>query len=269
MRDASVWAEDMVPGEADPFFERASEYEALLAQGTRLSGEERLFFVRGRVADLVSHLPPGFVPRRILDFGCGLGDTSRHLADAFRGADVVGVDSATSALEWAKAHHAGARVAFGEMAALTAHPAFDLCYVNGVLHHVPFERRAEVLETIRRALRPRGLLALFENNPWNVGARMVMRRIPFDRDAIPLSPRVAWRLLEENRFRCLARRSLFYFPRVLSALRPLESALARVPLGAQYWILARAWEAPEVSDVERRAGPRGGPLSLVAHGEEQ
>jgi hypothetical protein len=31
----------------------------------------------------------------------------------------------------------------------------------------------------------------------------------------------------------------FFFPRALSALRPLEGALARFPAGAQYMVLCR------------------------------
>jgi SAM-dependent methyltransferase len=227
-----------VPGEREPLFERASEYEALLAQGTRLSGEDRHFFIRGRVADLVAHLPPGPGPRRVLDFGCGLGDASRHLADVFPDAEVVGVDTAAAALAWAEEHHASARVSFASLARLHDQGAFDLCYVSGVLHHVQPRHRAAVIGQIRDALRPGGLLALFENNPWNVGARMVMRRIAFDRDAVPLSPRVARRLLDAGALRCLSLRSLFYFPRPLAFLRPLEPMLAGIPLGAQYWVLA-------------------------------
>ncbi|HEV7735623.1 MAG TPA: class I SAM-dependent methyltransferase [Candidatus Binatia bacterium] len=223
---------------SDPLFECASEYESLLQQGTRLSGEDRFFFIRGRVADLAAHLPATFHPRRILDFGCGLGDTSRHLAEVFSAADVVGVDTADAAIAWAREHHAGPRVSFGTIDDLSSHGVFDLCYVNGVLHHVPLDRRDEVLAAIRAALRPGGLFALFENNPWNPGARMVMHRIPFDRDAIAVSPREARALLEANRLRCGKTRSLFWFPRPLAILRPLERALAAVPLGAQYWLLA-------------------------------
>ncbi len=224
--------------EGEPLFERASEYEALLQQGTRLSGEDRHFFIRGRIADLVTHVPPGFHPGRILDFGCGLGDASRHLAEVFPDANVVGVDSAAAALAWAHEHHASARVSFASIARLSEQGVFDLCYVNGVLHHVVPDRRAAVVGEIRQALRSGGLLALFENNPWNPGARMVMRRIPFDRDAVPLSPRSARRLLAACDLRCLSSRSLFYFPRPLAFLRPLEPLLARIPLGAQYWLLA-------------------------------
>jgi SAM-dependent methyltransferase len=225
-------------GETEPLFERASEYEALLEQGTRLSGEDRLFFVRGRIADLVAHVPPGLSPRRILDFGCGLGDASRLLAEVFPAAEVVGVDSATAALEWAEGHHASARVSFASVARLAEHGVFDLCYVSGVLHHVAPAQRHHVLGQIRAVLGAGGLLALFENNPWNPGARMVMSRIAFDRDAVPLSPRVARRLLVACEFRCLLSRALFYFPRPLAFLRPLEPLLAGVPLGAQYWLLA-------------------------------
>ena len=66
-----------------------------------------------------------------------------------------------------------------------------------------------------------------------------MRRIPFDRDAVPLSPRRARGLLAAAGFDGLRIRSLFYFPHALRLLRPLERSLARLPLGAQYWVLAR------------------------------
>jgi SAM-dependent methyltransferase len=220
-------------------FERASEYEALLRQGTRLSGQDRLFFVNGRIADLMAHLPSGFRPRRVLDFGCGLGDASRRLGEVFPDAEVVGADTAASALDWARTHHAGPRVSFDEVATLGARGRFDLCYVNGVLHHVPPDRRAALLDMIVGALAAGGILALFENNPWNPGARMVMRRIPFDRDAVPISPPATRRLLAAAGLSCVATRSLFYFPRVLAGLRPLEPLLARLPLGAQYYVLAR------------------------------
>jgi hypothetical protein len=89
-------------------------------------------------------------------------------------------------------------------------------------------------------LAPQGVLAVFENNPWNVGARMVMRRIPFDRDAVPLSPPALRALLGGAGLSVRSTRFLFYFPRPLAALRPLEPWLVRVPLGAQYWVLAAA-----------------------------
>ena len=237
------------PSDREPLFDLPSEYDALLRQGIRLSGEDRAFFVRGRVADLVAHLPPTFRPHRVLDFGCGLGDTSGCLADAFPQAEIVGVDSSEQAVAWAREHHGGARVSFAVARTLADHGPFDLCYLSGVLHHVEPKSRAAVVRALRDVLTPQGLLALFENNPWNVGARMVMRRIPFDRDAVPLSPRETRRLVEGVGLHPLSVRFLFYFPRPLAVLRPLEHWLARVPLGAQYWVLAA--RGPEGTDVSR------------------
>ena len=67
---------------------------------------------------------------------------------------------------------------------------------------------------------------------------MVMKRIPFDRGAKTLSYSETQTLVKEGGFRLAApARFLFYFPRSLAKLRPLESALRRVPLGAQFYIL--------------------------------
>jgi len=92
---------------------------------------------------------------------------------------------------------------------------------------------------VRRALAPGGLFSFWENNPWSPGARYVMHRIPFDRDAVMVSARAAATLLREGGFAIERVDFAFFFPRVLAALRPLERRLGGVPLGAQYQILAR------------------------------
>jgi len=79
--------------------------------------------------------------------------------------------------------------------------------------------------------------------PWNPATRYVMSRIPFDRDAITLSPPAARRLLREARFEVMHTDFLFFFPRYLSWLRSLEPRLTRLPPGAQYQILCRKPEA--------------------------
>jgi trans-aconitate methyltransferase len=221
----------------ESLFDRSAEYGEMLARGLRLSGEDRDFFVRGRVRELSARLPAP--PRRILDFGCGIGETSAHFAECFPEAEVRGVDTAENAIAFATRTHGSARVRFGRVADLGAEPPFELAYANGVFHHIPPAGRVDALRAIWRALVPGGRFAFFENNPWNPGTRLVMHRIPFDRDAIPISPRVARRLLCSAGFRELAApRFLFWFPRFLAPLRRLEPALARIPLGAQYFFLA-------------------------------
>jgi len=106
-------------------------------------------------------------------------------------------------------------------------------------HHIEPESRIAAVQNIHRALRPGGRLALFENNPWNPGTRLVMSRIPFDRDAITLSLPEAKHLVRCGGFtETPASWSLFYFPQPLAFLRFSERALSYLPLGAQYCVLA-------------------------------
>ena len=220
-------------------FDLSEEYEAMLNQGIRLSGERMLFFLEGRLRLLRNRIKDVSRISRVLDFGCGLGHTSRRLRSIFPGAEITGVDTSYSALESAREKNGGPGIRFldaGEWH--RAGGEYDLCYVNGVFHHIPPQERPAALETIRGALREGGILALFENNPWNFGARMVMARIPFDRDAQMLSPAESRGLLELSRFEILRSESLFFFPRALQPLRFLEPLLGPTHLGAQYLVLA-------------------------------
>ena len=218
-------------------FDKSEEYEAMLDQGLRLSGEDRHYFIAGRLQAL-RELLGSFRPRRILDFGCGIGDTVVQLASAFPDAEVTGVDAAEGAIEHARRVHTGPRVGFSTLAEFEARDRYDLCYSNGVFHHIAPSDRDGAVRLVYESLAPSGRFALMENNPWNPGTRMVMRRIPFDRDAIPLPPPEARSLLRRAGFgRCDAR-FLFFFPRPLAWLRWCEPWLARIPLGAQYCVLA-------------------------------
>ncbi len=219
-------------------FDLSTEYDEMLNRGIRLSSEDKHFFIAGRILDLKSQLHPRFTPRRILDFGCGIGDSTRFLSKTFPGAQVVGVDTAENALAHAEKTYASRYVSFCSLETFSATEAFDLCYVNGVFHHIEPESRHDAIRRIHRALVPGGYFALFENNPWNPGTRLVMRRIPFDHDAKPIAPPEARRLLRAGGFTDrLSMRFLFYFPRPLAFLRFTERWMATLPLGAQYYVL--------------------------------
>jgi SAM-dependent methyltransferase len=224
---------------AEELFDLSEQYEEMLRMGVSLSGEEPAYFMKGRIDDLVGQLPTGWKPARILDFGCGTGESSAYLAQKFPGAHIVGVDTSASATNLATERHGSTRIEFGPIQLLQTLPSFELCYVNGVFHHIEPERRAEALRTVFNSVGSGGYLGLFENNPWNPGTRLVMSRIPFDRGAQTLSYRVAEKLVTSAGFRlAVATRFLFYFPRSLAMLRFTETALRSVPLGAQYYVLA-------------------------------
>jgi SAM-dependent methyltransferase len=116
---------------------------------------------------------------------------------------------------------------------------FDLAFCNGVFHHIPPAERTDAVATVWNALRPGGLFAFWENNPWNPATRYVMSRIPFDRDAITLIPPESRGLLKDAGFEVLRTDYLFIFPRFMKWCRPLERLMTSWPLGTQYQVLCR------------------------------
>lgn len=220
-------------------FKNSSDYDVMLTEGLKLSGESKDFFMRGRTRDLKNNLPSGFSPKKILDYGCGLGETSHYLCQLFPAAEVVGTDSSENALRYARKQFETVNVSFKNFEEAKKEGPYDLCYTNGVFHHIAPEHQAKAAAEIFQCLPPGGYFSLFENNPWNPGTLMVMKQIPFDRNAKPLSCLKTKNLLHRAGFQCLRTRFLFYFPRALRHLRFLEPIGASIPLGAQYYILAK------------------------------
>ena len=103
-------------------------------------------------------LPPG---ARILDAGCGTGEASGRLAEAFPQATVLGVDIVDAHLELARTRHAplGARVAFEHRSVYQLglpDAAFDLTVCRHVIHAIPHPE--QVLAELARVTRPGGVV---------------------------------------------------------------------------------------------------------------
>ena len=227
-------------GAAAEFDQYADSYEVDLQRGLRLSGEGSAFFAEGRVARLGSQLARLRVtPGAILDFGCGTGSAIPALLE-LRGAErALGVDVSTELVEHARASVRDERASFRVVDDEGLGGVMDLAFCNGVFHHIEPALRPAAVDYVRRALKPGGLFAFCENNPYNPGTRLVMRRIPFDRDAQTLTPRATRALLRSGGLEVVTTEYMFFFPRALRSLRAAERWLTRFPLGAQYMILAR------------------------------
>jgi trans-aconitate methyltransferase len=223
----------------EPLFDLSDHYNEMLSRGLAVSGETKEFFLTGRLNALQCNLG-NFTPKRILDFGCGIGESTKELGKRFPSAQIIGLDTSEGSIAYAREYSPAPNVDYKLMDNLgqTEIGEFDLCYVNGVFHHIESEQRYEVLSYISRHLAPNGHLAFFENNPWNPGAHLVMSRIEFDRNANMLSISTARELISKCQLIEQRVMTLFYFPRILGALRPFEKLLSRLPFGAQYFILA-------------------------------
>ena len=218
----------------------ADDYVNALQQGLKYSGEDAAYFASARVRWLARQLERlRFAPRSLLDFGCGNGASTPFFLSTLKVAEVTGVDASQALLEIARRQHGSPKATFVLRNDYQPRKQVDIAFCNGVFHHIQPSERAAALDVICRALRPGGLFAFWENNPWNPGTRFVMSRIPFDRDAITISPAGARQLLRKAGFEIVRSDYLFFFPRILRWLRPLEPRLAGIPLGAQYLVVAR------------------------------
>jgi len=218
----------------------ADEYVAALDRGLAISGENRVFFARGRVLWLAGCLKKlGFTPKRVIDYGCGTGTTVPYLRELLGADFVIGLDISPRSLEIARVAHQSLPVEYKLTGEYVPDGSADLVYCNGVFHHIQPNERAEVLGYIARCLRPDGIFALWENNPWNPGTRFVMSRIPFDKDAVTLSARLAKALVRRAGFSVIKTDYCFIFPRILRVLRSVEPWLSGFPIGAQYQVLCK------------------------------
>ncbi|MCC7542541.1 MAG: class I SAM-dependent methyltransferase [Deltaproteobacteria bacterium] len=217
-----------------------AEYRRTLDRGLSISGEDGDYFSRGRVTWLARRLSRHAArPRRLLDLGCGDGRTLPALRDALDASDALGVDASAASIEKARRDIGDPRLRFETLEDFRPSADRDLVYCSGVLHHVPPSERSAFLRTVHDALASGGWLALWENNPWNPGARWVMHRLPFDRDAVMLDVIEAKRRARRAGLYVVHVDFQFVFPRLLAPLRRLEPWLTDWPIGAQYQVLCR------------------------------
>ena len=68
----------------DEMFELGASYDEMLQSGLDLAGESKDYFIQGRLDHLQESMTGQAGVTSILDFACGVGDSSTRLADAFR-----------------------------------------------------------------------------------------------------------------------------------------------------------------------------------------
>jgi len=104
--------------------------------------------------------------RRVLEIGCGTGETAAHLA-ANTQAEVVAVDISPAFIEQARARHQAPNLRFELFDLLGEAPApfgrFGMVYGNGILHHL-VQRLDAVLRALHALTEPEGGLAFIEPN---------------------------------------------------------------------------------------------------------
>ncbi|MGJ7520151.1 trans-aconitate 2-methyltransferase [Variovorax sp. LT1P1] len=95
---------------------------------------------------------------RVVDLGCGPGNSTELLARRFPQADVLGIDNSEAMLVSARKRLPQARFEFGDIGQWTPDVAPDLIYANAALQWVPDHET--LIPRLFAALAPGGVLAI-------------------------------------------------------------------------------------------------------------
>jgi SAM-dependent methyltransferase len=222
----------------------ADEYKALHRANIRLSGESPEYFAEYKVRDLRARtaLPADRLrSARVLDFGAGVGTSAAYFQVYFPETRVTCVDVSIKSLEIAAARFGQNAdfVAFDGGRLPFADGTFDVAFSACVFHHIAAGEHPGLLAEMRRVLRPDGQLMIFEHNPLNPLTVHTVNTCSFDENAVLIRGRTMKQRLDRAGFRDAELRYRVFFPRMLKWLRPLENLLGWLPVGAQYYVLAK------------------------------
>lgn len=224
------------------FNETKQTYRDTIEQTIAFAGKDLDFFTRVK-ADYLRRIIeaglPGHNRPRLLDVGCGHGYIHPDLRGF--GYDVVGVEVATEVLPLARQANPdvtylgydGTTLPFDDN-------SFDVAMAICVMHHVPPEQWPNFSCEMQRVLRPGGVVAIFEHNPWNPLTRYVVANNEIDDDAVLLAAPRLRGLLKDAGFSEVRTRNILFTPFASPLFRAIDRKLGWCPLGAQYYALGKA-----------------------------
>ena len=223
----------------------ADQYEADLASSLAPSGERPAYFAEAKIKDIWRECSK--IHRwtcdspRILDFGAGNGGLVPFVRKHIPNAQLTCVDVSRRSLAIAErrfpsearfVHFDGKRLPFPS-------EAFDIVYAACVFHHIDEVEHHSLLGELRRILARNGSLFIFEHNPYNPITLRIVKACPFDTNAKLISSNRMKNKLQTAGFNDVRIRFRIFFPHFLRFLRPFEALLKWLPLGGQYYAVAR------------------------------
>jgi ubiquinone/menaquinone biosynthesis C-methylase UbiE len=223
----------------DTFDANVESYSSQIERSLGPIGADHDFFMRHKATLIRNFVAKRFdVPRvRALDVGCGMGLMHRHLQDDR--IELHGVDISRKAIEFAAGRnpHVQYHVESGERLPFDD-GEFDLVFATNVLHHVPVGMWHDFLREMARVARSNRFVMVIEHNPLNPATRWVVGRCELDKDAVLLAPSKLRRLCRQAGLGAVTTHYILFTPFDGRIFRHIDDWLSRIPLGAQYVVVA-------------------------------
>jgi SAM-dependent methyltransferase len=216
------------------FDEYVENYQKILQEQLSFFDANEGYFAEYKIAVIKKYIK--VTPKKILEYGCGVGLNLKHLRHHFQQSTIYAADISKKSLDFAKGDNPS--VQFFLLGEDTIVDKFDLIIVALVFHHIEPRLRPKVMEDISNLLQEGGNIYIFEHNPYNPITRYLVNTCIFDADALLLKKRGLIKLLIDANLSVNTRRYTLFFPSFLKKLRFLEPMLGYLPLGGQYFISA-------------------------------
>ena len=122
---------------------------------------------------------------RIYDLGCGPGNSTKVLLDAFPGANVTGMDSSPDMISKARAALPAVQFELGDLATFAPKEegSVELLFSNAVFHWLRSPTRIETLTRLFETLKPGGVLAIQVPDNYLEPSHALMRDVAMREDA--------------------------------------------------------------------------------------
>jgi SAM-dependent methyltransferase len=218
----------------------ADEYHEQHKTNVAITGEGPEYFAEYKISDLAGFASThGLAAANILDFGCGIGNSVPYFRKYFPAAALTCGDVSARSIEIAQTRFPGTEsyTLIGDDIALPSQSQ-NIVFTACVFHHIPHEAHQHWLGELKRITKPGGILAIYEHNPLNPLTVRAVNTCPLDVNAKLIGgPEMRRRAGRAGWAEARVDYKLF-FPAALKPLRPLESYLQWLPLGAQYRMVA-------------------------------
>jgi len=223
----------------EEFDKFSSNYKRILDRDVRFFGEDSEYFASYKAAYVYRYLGGNF-NGNILDYGCGIGAVTKFLNSIFkdRKVDILGYDISAESIE--EARKGVKDVEFTNNPEDIENRFFDVIVMANVLHHIKVEDRYEFLKKAVSHLAKNGKIFVFEHNPYNPLARLIVKLSILDRGASLISSRDMAALFREAGICPVESKYIIFFPKIFKVFRPLETFLGGFPVGAQYVFVGKA-----------------------------
>lgn len=226
---------------SDLFDRYDRSYGAVVQSSIDFSGLPHDFFLEAKAELMREKIAAHFGGRKPdgLDVGCGVGSFHPFVRNLF--ARYCGVDVSAKSIAQAKEKQSDIEYAAYDGVKLPYESgSFDFVSTICVMHHVPPAEWPAFMNELCRVVRPGGLVAVIEHNPFNPLTKLAVSRCEFDRDAVLLRAATTQRLMAEASLSRVESDYFLFFPFKAAIAQRTERKIRKLPLGAQYMTCGEA-----------------------------